>query len=240
MTGSDQTCLVTGATSGIGKAIAVSLAAAGMTLGLVGQDASRLEAVSSEARSHSVRVQSYRADLSSDEDIRRLSADVRMQLGALDILIHSAGIFRMGPIMQGSIEDFDSLYRVNVRAPYLLTQVLLPMLAVRRGQVVFINSSAGVTARAGVGAYAASKHALRAIADSLRSEVNDLGVRVITVYPGRTATPQQDKIHAQEGRPYHPECLLQAEDVAKAVLDALAMPRTAEVTDIHIRPMNKS
>jgi NADP-dependent 3-hydroxy acid dehydrogenase YdfG len=240
MTASDQTCLVTGATSGIGRAIALSLAAAGMTLGLVGRDASRLDALSSEVRCHSVRVESYRADLSSDEDIRRISSDLRRQLGTLDILIHSAGAFRMGPIMQASVDEFDLLYRVNVRAPYFLTQALLPMLADRRGQVVFINSSAGLTARAGVGPYAATKHALKAIADSLRAEVNDLGVRVITVYPGRTATPQQEKIHEQEGKPYRSERLLQAEDVARAVSDALAMPRTAEVTDIHIRPMLKS
>jgi NADP-dependent 3-hydroxy acid dehydrogenase YdfG len=236
----EQTGLVTGATSGIGKAIALSLAAAGMTLGLVGQDASRLEAVSSEVRRHSVRAESYRADLSSDADVRRLSSDLKEELGSLDVLIHSAGIFRMGPILEAPVDDLDELYRVNVRAPYFLTQVLLPMLSARRGQVVFINSSAGITARAEVGAYAASKHALKAIADALRSEVNDLGVRVISVYPGRTATPQQEKIHEQEGKPYRSERLLQAEDVAKAVLDALAMPRTAEVTDIHIRPMNKS
>jgi len=235
----DQTSLVTGATSGIGKAIALSLAAAGTTVGLVGRDARRLEEVSSEVRRHGVRSESFRADLSSDTDLRRLSADLKEELGSLDVLIHSAGIFRMGRILDARAEEFDELYRINVRAPYVLTQALLPMLSARRGQVVFINSSAGVTARAEIGAYAASKHALKAIADSLRSEVNDRGIRVISVYPGRTATPQQEKIHEQEGKAYRSERLLQAEDVAKAVLNALAMPRTAEVTDIHIRPMNK-
>ncbi len=240
MTVSDQTAIVTGATSGIGRAIALSLAATGMTLGLVGRDVNRLEAVSSEARKHSVRVESYQADLCCDQDIRRVASELQEQFRALDVLIHSAGIFRMGPIAQASVDDFDALYRINVRAPYALTQALLTRLSVRSGQVVFINSSAGLTARAGVGAYAASKHALKAIADSLRAEVNDIGIRVITVYPGRTATPQQEKIHEHEGKTYRAERLLQAQDVARAVLDALAMPRTAEVTDIQIRPMQKS
>jgi NADP-dependent 3-hydroxy acid dehydrogenase YdfG len=235
-----QTSLVTGATSGIGKAIALSLAAEGATVGLVGRDAKRLEEVSAELRKHAVRTESYRADLSNDADLRRLSADLKEDLGGLDVLVHSAGIFRMGAVQEARVEELDELYRVNVRAPYALTQALLPMLLSRRGQVVFVNSSAGVTARAEIAAYAATKHALKAIAESLRSEVNDRGVRVISVYPGRTATPQQEKIHEQEGKAYRSERLLQAEDVAKAVLNALAMPRTAEVTDIHIRPMNKS
>ena len=240
MSSRNQTSIITGATSGIGKAIALSLAATGMTLGLVGRDASRLEAVSSQVRDHSVRVESFRADLCSEENIRRVASDLQRRFGELDVLIHSAGIFHMGTISQVSVHELDALYQINVRAPYILTQALLPMLSVRRGQVVFINSSAGLMARAGVGAYAASKHALKAIADSLREEVNDLGVRVITVYPGRTATPLQKKIREQEGARYTPDLLLQPEDVAKAVVNALEMPHTAEVTDIHIRPMHKS
>jgi NADP-dependent 3-hydroxy acid dehydrogenase YdfG len=107
-----------------------------------------------------------------------------------------------------------------------------------RGQIVFINSSVGLTAkRPDIGQYAATKHALKAIADSLREEVNPKGLRVLTVYLGRTATPMQETISRQEGRAYHPETLLQPEDVASVVLNALMLPPTAEVTDISIRPM---
>lgn len=109
-----------------------------------------------------------------------------------------------------------------------------------KGQIVFINSSAGLNARADVGQYAATKHALKAIADSLREEVNADGVRVLSMFLGRTATPMQDAVHKMEGKEYHPECLIQPEDVAAVVVNALSLPRTAEVTDIHIRPMNKS
>jgi len=126
-----------------------------------------------------------------------------------------------------------------VRGPYLLTQCLLPLLRRRPGQVVFINSSAGLTARANVGQYAATKHALKAVADSLRDEVNRDGVRVLSVFPGRTATPTQEALHRLEGRPYRPERLLQPADVAAVVVHALGLPRTAEVTEIKIRPLVK-
>jgi NADP-dependent 3-hydroxy acid dehydrogenase YdfG len=209
-------------------------------VGLIGRDQRRLAEVTEEVRRQSARAEGYLADLAVDEDIRRVANAVSDDFGGLDILVHSAGIFRMGSIAQAPVADLDLLYRTNVRAPYALTQALLPMIAARKGQIVFVNSSVGLSARAGVGAYSASKHALKAIADSLRAEVNPSGVRVITVYPGRTATPQQEKIHEQEGRPYHSERLLQADDVSSAVLSALAMPRTAEVTEISIRPMQKS
>jgi NADP-dependent 3-hydroxy acid dehydrogenase YdfG len=236
----DQFALVTGATGGIGRAIASTLATAGITLGLTGRDACSLEQLARPIRQTGVRAESFRADISCMEDVRFLASEVRDKFGACDVLVHAAGVFHMGPISQASVEELDALYQTNVRGPYALTQALLPMLVARRGQIVFINSTVGLASRAGVGAYAASKHALKAIADALRAEVNPLGVRVISIYPGRTATPQQEKIYEQEGRPYQPDQLLQPEDIAKTVLNALALPRTAEVTDINIRPMQKS
>jgi NADP-dependent 3-hydroxy acid dehydrogenase YdfG len=104
--------------------------------------------------------------------------------------------------------------------------------------VVFINSTAGLVARAGVAQYAATKHALRAMADSLREEVNADGVRVLSVFLGRTATPLQAALHEREGRRYRPERLVQPADVASLVVHALTLPRTAEVTDLTIRPLS--
>ena len=139
---------------------------------------------------------------------------------------------------QASVADFDRQYAINVRAPYVRTQLLLPKLIATQGQIVFINSSAGVVAhRLKVGQYAATKHALKAIADNLRHEVNQEGVRVLTVYLGRTATPMQQAIFQDEGRPYHPEALIQPVDVASVVINVLCLPRTVEVTDVSIRPV---
>jgi NADP-dependent 3-hydroxy acid dehydrogenase YdfG len=138
------------------------------------------------------------------------------------------------------VEDFDRQYAVNVRAPYLLTQLLLPMIIAGRGQIVFVNSSAGLNARKGASQYAATKHALRGLANSLREEVNEHGVRVLSVFPGRTAGRMQAAVFEREKKPYDPAVLLQPDDVASVVVHALELPRTAEVTDISIRPFRKS
>jgi NADP-dependent 3-hydroxy acid dehydrogenase YdfG len=116
---------------------------------------------------------------------------------------------------------------------------MLPMMKPHDGQIVFINSSVGLKAKAGVSQYAATKHALRAIADSLREEVNVNGIRVLSVFPGRTDTPMQKTVQRMEERSYQPERFMQPEDVAAVVINALVLPRSAEVTDIHIRSMHK-
>ena len=113
------------------------------------------------------------------------------------------------------------------------------MIKPRKGQIVFINSSAGLRASGNLGQYAATKFALKAIADSLREEVNGEGVRVLSVYPGRTATPMQSAVHKLEGREYHPELLMQSADAAAVVVNALSLPGSAEVTEIFVRPMSK-
>src|SRR6185369_10034034 len=108
---------------------------------------------------------------------------------SLDFLIHSAGVIKLAPFSSASLEDFDTHFQCNVRAPVALTQALLPALIAAKGTVVFINSTVVDNPRAGVSQYAASKHALKAIADCLRDEVNKDGVRVLSLFLGRTATP---------------------------------------------------
>ena len=156
------------------------------------------------------------------------------------MLIHCAAVFLPGQLERASVEDFDRQYRLNVRAPYLLTQALLPMLKTCQGAIVFLNSSVVFRPKANISQYAATKHALKAIADSLREEVNADGVRVLSVFPGRTATPRQEVLFRSEGRSYNPHLLLQPEDVAELIINTLALPRTAEVTNINIRSLLKS
>jgi NADP-dependent 3-hydroxy acid dehydrogenase YdfG len=174
-----------------------------------------------------------------DEEVERLAAALLARSGRVDVLVHSAGTISLGDLETASIDDLDRQYAANVRAPYLLTQALLPALRASEGQIIFINSTVGLAARANVGQFSATQHALKAIADALREEINQHGVRVVSIYTGRTATPRQAKIHAIEERPYTPERLMQPEDVAAVVLDALSMPRTAELTDVKVRPMMK-
>ena len=235
-----QAAVVTGAGSGIGRALAVAIAGEGGRVGLVDIDAQRIAESARAVAAAGGRAEPLPADLASDADVAGLPARIAAALGRLDLLVHCAGFFRAGRFEAVSAADLDMLHRVNVRAPYALTQACLPLLRTARGQVVFVNSSAAVNPGAQNGAYAASKGALRCLADSLRAEVNAEGIRVLSLYPGRTATPMQESIFRAEGRAYDPARLLQPEDVAAMAVAALRLPRTAEVTDIHIRPMLKS
>jgi len=235
-----QTAVVTGASSGIGAAIALCLSEERAKLHLIGRNTPALDVIAQQARANSPRVLTYRADLNLDEDLAKLQADLRRDCEGVDLLVHSAGVIAMGALETTSLADFDRQYRTNLRAPYALTQALLPLLRAQRGSVVFINSSAGMNTRAGISQYSATKHALKAVADSLRAEVNADDIRVLSVYPGRTASPQQAAIHKAEGKTYSPELLMQPADVARIIVDALKVNRTAEVTDISIRPMRKT
>lgn len=231
--------VITGASSGIGRAIAEALAVPGAELALVGRDAQRLDSARGATAGRGARAEIYACDLSDDVQLQRLAASLTSAGRGVDVLVHAAGVIYPAPLASAALADVDRQYRVNVRAPLALTQTLLPALVRARGQIVFINSSVGLQGKANVGAYAGSKHALRGIADSLRIEVNSHGVRVLSVYAGTTATAMQQQLHEIAGMPYAPEALLQPRDVAAAVMSALALPRTAEVTDVHVRPMTK-
>jgi len=231
----DQVAVVTGASSGIGRAIAIALGRQGATLCLLARRRERLEPVAELARADGARALSLETDLSREGDFEALALRVKRELGGADVLVHSAGVIALGSLGDTAAEELDRQYRVNVRGPYALTKALLPLLRARPGHIVFVNSSAALGGRARIGHYAATKHALKGLADSLREEVNADGIRVLTLFLGRTATPMQAAVHQTEGRPYHPEALLQPEDVAAMVVSALTLPRTAEVTDIHMR-----
>ncbi len=236
----NQIAVITGASSGIGKAVALGLAAQGVKTCILGRKLETLDAVAKLARKSAPQVLCYQVDLTVDQEVRKIVDRIRQDFVHVDILIHSAGVISFGGLEFTPVEDFDRQYRINVRAPYALTQALLPMLRTRRGQIVFINSSAGLNTGPDVGQYAATKHALKAVADSFRQEVNAEGLRVLSVYPGRTAGPMQEAVFKMEGREYRPELLMQPEDLASVVINALALPYSAEVTDIHVRPLAKS
>ena len=231
--------VVTGAGSGVGQAIALALAAQGVTLCLVGRTPATLEATASDATHAKVTARCYPTDLTHDDAVQALAEQLHREWDAIDILVHSAGVSTVGKLETAPVTDLDQQYRTNVRAPYLLTQRLLPLLRRRQGQVVFINSLVVLTAGGQAGPYAATKHALTGLANSFREEVNAEGLRVLSVYIGSTASPMQAMLHVMKGRAYHPEYLLQPSDVAEVVLNALCLPRTAEVTDINIRSMRK-
>ena len=220
-----MTHLVTGAGSGIGAVVARRLLDRGDALVLLARSEERAAELRSAYDGADVQV----ADLSWPESVESLSLP-----SSLDSVVHAAGVVELGPVAELSVDDWASQLRVNLVAPAALTRVALPALRAARGTVVFVNSGAGLTAHPGWSAYAASKHGLRALADALRGEEPEL--RVTTVYPGRTATPMQEKVHDQEGKEYDASAWTRPETVADAILHVLDLPRDATMTDVTIRP----
>ncbi|WP_049569792.1 SDR family oxidoreductase [Streptomyces sp. SBT349] len=225
------THVITGAGSGIGAAVARRLGERGDDLWLWARDAGRARELVKQYPGARTLV----GDLAEPE---RLSWALGHQSppDRVDSLLHIAGVVDLGPVGELTPAVWRATLAANLMAPAELTRLLLPQVRAARGHVVFVNSGAGLHAHPQWGAYAASKHGLRALADALRGEEAGHGVRVTTVYPGRTATPMQEKVHRQEGLEYDPERWLTAESVATTVLTALDLPPGSEITDLTVRP----
>ncbi|GAA2100842.1 SDR family oxidoreductase [Kitasatospora saccharophila] len=223
--------LITGAGSGIGAVVADKLTARGEELWLLVRDARR----AAQLRECYPAARTLVGDL---DDPAKLSWAFGHQAlpVELDSLLHVAGVVELGTVAETPVKAWQHQLNVNAVAPAELTRLLLPSLRLARGHVVFVNSGAGLRADPTWGSYAASKFAVRALADALRQEEHANGVRVTSVYPGRTATPMQAKVHQQEGQPYDPERWIAPESVATAVLTAIDLPRDAEITEITVRP----
>ncbi len=234
-----RTALVTGASSGVGAATAAALGAEGFHVYLLGRNLERLSEVGEEISKRGGERTILALDLLDPEGPAEAADRVSRDSDRLDLLFHGAGTFVRGAIEEVPADRMDEQYRIHVRAPYVLTRLLLPRLEAAGGDVIFVNSTVALHAPAGVGAYAAAKQGMKALAESLRNEVNESGIRVTTIYLGRTATPMQEEVVRLEGRPYRPERLIQPADVASVVLAAVNLPRTAEITDITIRPARK-
>lgn len=224
------THLVTGAGAGIGECVARRLAARGDELVLVARSAARAEEL---ADAFPV-ARTVVADLA--DPLGLASALAGLLPDRLDSLIQVAGTVDLGPVAEQSAQLWRQTLDVNLLAPAELTRLCLPALRAARGHVVFVNSGAGLRANPQWAPYAASKHGLRALADALRGEEREQGVRVTSVYPGRTATAMQQKVHEQEGKEYDPSDWVDPDSVATTVLMALDLPRDAEVTDLRVNP----
>ncbi|MFD8707019.1 SDR family oxidoreductase [Kitasatospora sp. NPDC059648] len=223
--------LITGAGSGIGAVLTEKLAGRGDELWLLARDARR----AAELRDRFPGANTLVGDLADPGKLSWAFGHQTLPV-TLDSLLHVAGVVELGPVGDLPLKAWQDTLNVNLLAPAELTRLLLPSLRQSKGHVVFVNSGAGLAAHADWSAYAASKHGLKALADSLRHEEHANGVRVTSVYPGRTATAMQAKVHQQEGKEYEADRWIEPESVAKAVLAALDASRDAEITDLTVRP----
>jgi NADP-dependent 3-hydroxy acid dehydrogenase YdfG len=221
------THLITGAGSGIGAVLARRLADRGDSLVLVARSAARGVELTERFEGATALV----ADLADPGSL----ADLELP-ASLDSVVHAAGVVDLGAVADLSAGAWREQIDVNLLAPAELTRLALPGLRAARGTVVFVNSGSGLHVNPTWAAYGASKFGLRALADALRQEEQDTGVRVSTIYPGRVATPMQQRVHDQEGKAYDEGQWIRPESVADAILHVLDLPRDATIADLRISP----
>jgi len=218
-----KTALVTGASRGIGRASALALATAGAQVLIhYGSSAAEARAVVAEIRAAGGRAEAVGADLQSPEGPRALAAQVRAIVGdRLDILVANAGVAKAATIEDTTIEDFDRLFAVNVRAPFFLVQQLLPIL--REGSSIVLVSSLAAHAAVGtLAAYAATKGAVDTLVKHFAALLGPRGIRVNAVAPGVVATEMSSFVKSEAGRDYTLgiqalQRIAQPDDIAGAV-----------------------
>ncbi|HEV8122932.1 MAG TPA: SDR family NAD(P)-dependent oxidoreductase [Gemmatimonadales bacterium] len=231
-----KTALITGATEGIGRAIAFALARAGHQVGVCARNETRVAATVADLRAEGWTAAGAAADVGDESQVHAAVETLTGQLGPFDTLVNNAGIAILKPFDQLSVEDWDRTIGTNLRGMMLVTREILPGMRQRKaGDIVNVASLAGRNGFVGGTAYTASKHAVLGFSKSLMLEVRKDNVRVIAICPGSVDTAMlrnQDMIAREPSR------ILRAEDVADTVLAALRLPAGAMVSELDIRPTN--
>ncbi len=229
--------LLTGASGGIGSAIARRFAEDGIDLVLCGRDAEKLQQTADQVKEFGVRTMIWQGDLTEDGAAEACVQAVTAQFGQLDILVNNAGMALSCPFEQTSAAQFDKIMALNVRAPYFLCQAALP--ALRKSQRPTIINIASVVGHKGYplqSAYAASKHALVGMTKSLANEVYEEGIRVHIIAPGAVYTDM-----VKIARPdLTSEGMILAEDVAEAAAFFVEHRTNAVIDEIQIHRAGKA
>jgi 3-oxoacyl-[acyl-carrier protein] reductase len=228
--------VVTGATEGIGRAIAFALGRAGCRLAICARTAAKVRATVDDLARAEIDAIGQACDVSDPRAVEAFAAFVTRERGSVSVLVNNAGIGLFAPLEQLELAAWDETMAVNVRSLYLVTRAFVKgMLDAGAGSIVNIASLAGRNGIEGGTAYCASKHAVLGFSKALMLEVRKRNVRVIAVCPGSVATAFRDK----QARPSRPgDRMLTADDVAATVLATLTLPDRAMVSELDIRPTN--
>lgn len=222
--------IVTGASSGIGRVIALQLGHAGSTVLLVARSKEKLDSVKTEIERDRGKADVQSVDLTNDDQVRELFRYVWEKYRSLDILINNAGIGRFAKVRDFKLEDFDSMWALNVRSVFLCSQLALPLMEKQKGGIIVqISSLAGKNFFVDGSGYAATKWALMGFSKSMMLEVREHNIKVITICPGSVDTsfsPRKDQKKVEK--------ILSADDVADSVLAALRLPDRAMMSEIDL------
>ncbi|MFZ2034387.1 MAG: SDR family NAD(P)-dependent oxidoreductase [Candidatus Dormiibacterota bacterium] len=247
----DQTvAFVTGASSGIGAATAVSLAGLGAKVALVARRADRLEELAAQLRGDGATVAVIPADVTQQAEADRAVEQTVSELGRLDTLVNNAGVMLLGPVIDAPVEEWERMVQINLLGLLYCTHAALPYLlrAAEDGprrvtDLVNISSVAGRETRNGSGVYNATKHGVGAFSDALRKEITTRHVRVSLVEPGATATElashNRPEVLSGIQQRFSRMERLTAEDIADAIAYIVTRPRHVAVNEVLIRPTDQ-
>ncbi|NTX07156.1 SDR family oxidoreductase [Myxococcus sp. CA040A] len=236
----ERVVLITGASSGIGRAAARAYAAAGAHVVLAARRLERLEDVAREVESLGVRALSVRCDVTRSEDVEHLMRETHAAFGGLDVLVNNAGQGLYGPLASISEEQLRQVFELNVFALWRVTRAALPLLRGRRGaQVVNVSSVLGHRGLPLLGGYCASKAAVNAMTESLRTELATEGIRVLLVSPGFTESEFREHRLNAEGWAQEavPLKAMSSEEVAQSMVRASVRGRRDTILTLPGRVM---
>jgi 3-oxoacyl-[acyl-carrier protein] reductase len=230
-----QVALVTGASRGIGRAIALRLASLGASVAVCGRDADALAATTSALKQlGGARVFSQIADVTRSSDIASLTSNTQATLGPISILVNNAGIGLFGPAHEKSEADWDLVLSTNLKSIFLVSQAVIPsMIRQGKGDIINISSLAGKNTFAGGGIYCASKWGVQGLSGCMAEDLRGHGIRVSVVCPGSVATEFFG--HS----PKDASKVLTAEDVAHAVAMIATQGPQSFLSEIQLRPVRK-
>ncbi|MER9213377.1 SDR family NAD(P)-dependent oxidoreductase [Mesorhizobium sp. M0663] len=239
-----KVALVTGASSGIGEATAVALAAAGAKVAIAARRADRLEALAARIEKAGGTALRIEADVTSNDDVSAMVDKVVAEWSRLDILVNNAGVMLLSPAAQAVLDDWRRMVELNLLALMGVTKAALPHLRAAKGHIVNVSSVAGRVANPGASGYAATKFGVVGFSESLRREVYADKVRVTVIEPGLVRTELGDHVTnpaAKAGLDQRLAAMeaLTAEDIAAAILYAVSQPAHVNVNEIVIRPTDQ-
>ncbi len=231
-----RVAVVTGASGGIGRAIAEALGEAGCRLAICARRSGPLERAAEALRERTPEVVAVPTDVSVEDEVARFAARVRDALGPADILVNNAGTGTFARFLELEVEDYDRIFGVNVRGLFLCSRAFVPdMVARGDGVVVNIASLAGKNAFPAGSIYAASKHAVMGMSRCMMLDLRPEGVRVLTVCPGSVDTRFFD---GEEHMVRDREKIMTPPAVAELVLGAIRLSDRGTVSEVEIRPVN--
>ena len=227
-----KTALITGAGRGIGRVVAVNMAAEGAEVVLTARTESQLMETAKMIKGYGIKPDVFVSDLADDQSINALIEHVEAHCPQLDILVNNAGVTHSGSIIETATASWDQCMAVNARAPFILCRELLaPLKKSEAGYIINVASVVGVKGYAGQIAYTASKHALRGMSIALAKELRDTNIRVHVICPGGVETEMITEV-----RPDIPkEELIVPQEIAELILYLVTHRGNAVVDELHIR-----